>query len=232
MPVVDLPVTFGTKPYSGSDDPDLPSNVRKMDPKRRRQWVHVFNSSLSLHSDEGRAFAEANSVAKKEANHTGVMLALYPQPAVAQKIAIPDGESAEDLHVTLLYFGSASDLSEASLYSINIAAEQVALNHAPLKAQLGGIGRFYTPDEDNNHAFYASVDCPDLPVLRQDLAIRTQSLYVNNHGFSPHMTLAYIKEGEKNPINSWSPIKVSFNFLHLMVAGIEKTFPFTGAANA
>jgi hypothetical protein len=51
----------GSKPYSGSSDSKLPPNVKKMPAKKRRQWVHIFNSELEKHGDEGRAFASANS---------------------------------------------------------------------------------------------------------------------------------------------------------------------------
>lgn len=233
MTIVDIPIVFGAKPYSSQDDPDLPSNVRKMSPSKRRQWVHVFNGELAAHGDEGRAFASANSVAgHKEANRTGVMLALYPRPGVARKLAISAGEPPDDLHITLLYFGDAVDLDEASLYTISIAAEQVASIYSTFTAELGGIGRFYTTDEDGNQAFYASVDAPCLPALRQDLALRTAGLFKDNHGFLPHMTLAYVKEGGKNPIESWIPIKVKFDSLHLMVAGIEKSYPLAATSSA
>lgn len=54
----------GTKPYSGGSDPKLPPNVKKMPAKKRRQWVHIFNSELSSHGDESRAFAAANGATK------------------------------------------------------------------------------------------------------------------------------------------------------------------------
>ena len=39
---------------------------------------------------------------------TGAMIALVPSPEDAQRLAIPGGEPAEDLHLTLLYLGEAS----------------------------------------------------------------------------------------------------------------------------
>jgi len=54
-------------PYSGPDDPKLPSNVRRLSPKRRRQWVHVWNSVHKQTNDEHRAFAAANAAIKKSA---------------------------------------------------------------------------------------------------------------------------------------------------------------------
>lgn len=230
MTVVDLPVEFGTKPYSGADDKKLPPHVKKMPSKRRRQWIQVFNSELAAHGDEGRAFAAANSVASgsKTANHTGVMLALYPSIGAARKLAIPGGEPPKELHVTLLYFGDVKDIKEPDLYRIQVAAQQAAVKYAPFTAQMGGLGRFYTTDEDGNNAFYTSVDASSLPGLRQDLATRLEGLFANNHGFSPHMTLKYVKLNEPNPIESWTPTKVKFNSIQFMVAGIEKTYPLTG----
>jgi hypothetical protein len=61
-------VAEGSKPYSSGDESSLPSYVKKMPDKARRQWVHVFNSEYQAHGDEGRAFASANSVAKKESD--------------------------------------------------------------------------------------------------------------------------------------------------------------------
>ena len=48
---------------------ELPDAVRgKLKGKKRRQWMHVFNSSLGNHGDESRAFAEAWSTVKKKSD--------------------------------------------------------------------------------------------------------------------------------------------------------------------
>lgn len=46
---------------------DLPPAVRRKikSPKRRRQWMHVWNSEYTSHGDESRAFASAWSTAQK-----------------------------------------------------------------------------------------------------------------------------------------------------------------------
>lgn len=64
-------------PYSGPSDPKLPSDVKKLGAKKKRQWVDVFNSTLERclagklkpknkkgQTCEGRAFASAYSVVK------------------------------------------------------------------------------------------------------------------------------------------------------------------------
>src|SRR3990167_2529388 len=56
-------------PYSGASDPSLPSNVKKMPAKRRRQWVSIFNSTMqSCTGDdcEAKAFRIANGVLKRQ----------------------------------------------------------------------------------------------------------------------------------------------------------------------
>src|SRR6266700_4522127 len=53
-------------PYSGPSDPSLPSNVLKMPAKRRRQWIHVFNSAMASGKPEANAFAMANGVTKRK----------------------------------------------------------------------------------------------------------------------------------------------------------------------
>ena len=59
-------------PYSGASDPSLPEAVRKLPPKRRRQWVAVWNDAYGRCQAEGgkdceaTAFRAANAVAFKE----------------------------------------------------------------------------------------------------------------------------------------------------------------------
>lgn len=51
------------KPYASVGE--LPPAVKKLDPKKQRQWMHVWNSSYKEHGDEKRAFASAWSVVGK-----------------------------------------------------------------------------------------------------------------------------------------------------------------------
>lgn len=221
-------------PYSGISDSSLPAHVREMSADDRKRWIAVFNSVYARTHDDGQAMRQANGVlaANKVANHTGVMLALYPPAAVADDIAIPDGEPADDLHVTLLYFGDVSDLGLTALARIRDAAIQAAATWLPFEVELGGLGRFFTPDGDGNETFYASVDSPVLPKLRGQLAQLCEGLFADNHGFSPHMTLAYVKPREPNPLTSWTPVRFTAAALHLMVGGVETVLPLTGPMGA
>src|SRR6266568_1187642 len=53
-------------PYSVASDPSLPSNVKSMPAKRRRQWVHIFNSAMKNGKPEANAFAMANGVTNRK----------------------------------------------------------------------------------------------------------------------------------------------------------------------
>jgi len=58
-------------PYSGKNDPDLPSNIKKLPDRLRSQWVKVWNSTHARCTEEGgedcegMAFRVANGIVKK-----------------------------------------------------------------------------------------------------------------------------------------------------------------------
>ena len=63
-------------PYSGVSDPNLPSNVKKMPSKRRRQWVSIFNRTMaSCTGDdcEAKAFRIANGVLKRQSKDMDIV---------------------------------------------------------------------------------------------------------------------------------------------------------------
>lgn len=49
-------------PYSGPDDTNLPSNVRKLSSNQRRRWLHVYNSVRARGYSDGEAIHRANGV--------------------------------------------------------------------------------------------------------------------------------------------------------------------------
>lgn len=220
-------------PYSGASDSTLPRHVRRLSLNKRRQWVSVFNSVYARSNDDGQAMRTANGVVRgkaiyrgKQANHTGAMLALVPPISSAMDLAWPGGEPADELHVTLLYLGDAAKLTEQDLNRVRAAAEKVANQHEPILAEIGGLGRFFTPDSDGNNAVIGLVDHPDLPAMRNELATNLEGLYADNHGFSPHMTLAYVPADAPTPENAFQPGKVLFSGIWLFLAGERYEYPF------
>lgn len=94
-------------PYSGADDPKLPANVKKLSDKKRRQWIHVWDSEMAKHSDESRAFAAANSVmkggsSKKDLGYDNVYQVFGKQvsqgSAAYNPLGMADGKACANCH--------------------------------------------------------------------------------------------------------------------------------------
>ena len=124
--------------------------------------------------------------------HTGAMVAVYPPPDIAAALALPDGEPAEQIHLTLVFLGEAADVD---LDATAAVLAQVAATHPPLNGTIGGYGLFNPTDgSDGSPVTWAGVDLPGLPATRQDLfdALTAAGLApAAEHGYVPHMTLAY-----------------------------------------
>lgn len=123
--------------------------------------------------------------------HTGTMVALFPDAETAGKLAVEGGESVNDLHLTLAYLPDF-DIAGADLPKLLASVEGFARSRGPLTGEVAGTGRFNK--SDNGPVHYAAVDLAGLPDFRESL-VRILSAngfkVADNHGFTPHMTLAY-----------------------------------------
>jgi len=122
--------------------------------------------------------------------HTGVMVAFFLPPDLAGRIAAPGGEPASDLHVTLAYLGenATTRLDKARLLSVlgGFAAYQFEI-----EGQFNGVAQFVNGEE---RAFVTLLDAPALSKFRQRLVECLEQNRMGvayDHGFIPHVTLAY-----------------------------------------
>lgn len=144
----------------------------------------------------------------------GAAIVLPVPAAVAARIALADGLPASELHVTLAYLPTFVR-SDAAAYARLRAAVAVwaLLGCAPLPATLGGIGRF-TGSADEGDAFHLTADVPGLPAIRETLVkvLAAQGFEVSTaHGFSPHVTLAYLAPEAPSPLDRVDPVSVVFD---------------------
>ena len=167
----------------------------------------------------------------KEADkaHDGVILALRPPEGLAQELALegPDALGADELHVTLCYLGPASDLVDKKARLLE-AVRGLADRVAPFKGSLNGVTRF-TETHNGRHAIVLNVDSPVLPELRQKLVdtMHNVGFDVDDlHGFTPHMTLAYIGEEEEMPAVALPEEPVTFDALWVFWGQERVPFPF------
>jgi 2'-5' RNA ligase len=153
---------------------------------------------------------------------TGAMVALYPTADVAAQLAQPGGEPAEQLHVTLAYLGPAANIEDPE--ALKRAVAEFASRTAPIAGSVSGVGHFTGGETP---VTYASVDLPTLAPARERLVF---DLYSNGgaqlpreHGFSPHVTLAFAD------LNATVPnLPLVFEQVSLVIGGDRTDFPLYG----
>jgi 2'-5' RNA ligase len=169
-----------------------------------------------------------------------MMIALLLDNDTAQRLAIPGGEPAEDLHITLCFMGdidgppslNGSYTPYTMPGPIRRVLTAVASAARPLSGTLAGIGRFTTQvDDDTPTPITASVDVPGLTEFRTELVdalLQANYFVADNHGYTPHITLAYIDSDAEMPIESIEPLALHFNTVWLCVGDDRTPFKLGG----
>ena len=142
----------------------------------------------------------------------GIMIALMIPESLANTIAVPDGQPADELHITLAYLGSTEEVDDDSDFLVRLlqAVRDVAADSKTLSGMLSGTGRFVGDPKD---VYYASADVPGLEDLHHELieALGEAEIDVDReHGFTPHVTLSYLPTNAELPQKTWTPRPVSF----------------------
>lgn len=179
---------------------------------------------------------------ENEPEHTGVMVALYPDKDAANQIAVRGGEEPEELHVTLAYLGDMTDDAGGGLTledvvpQIIAAAQIAAATNQPLSGTIGGLGAF--PDSGDGVPVFAPVDVVGLGKLREDLvtALDAAGLPVKvDHGFTPHCTLGWnldmslIRPVEAVPVEFDKMVVVVGDSRTDVTLGTDPDIPSSGA---
>lgn len=151
---------------------------------------------------------------------THSMIALYPDAGVAARLAVEGGLAAGDLHCTVVYTGRVDAVDEAALRAVT----ESLVGRAPIDAMINGVGRFSGADGEPD-VLVALVDAPALEVLRRDAlaALAEHGIEpVLNHGYTAHMTRAYVDADDPTSLARIDPIPVTFTTL-AMEYGDERT---------
>lgn len=171
-----------------------------------------------------------------DGGHTGVMVALFPDPAAVAAITGAEGvtEPADQLHLTLAFLGDSTEVPLATNKArvVDAVRSWAQRSWRPLKGQVNGAGRFYNAESDGTNAIYLAPDVPGLPELRQSLvaAIEAAGLdYASDHGFTPHMTIAYVPADAPTPdVRVDLPVR----FDRVTLAWGDEQYDFAGVAQA
>ncbi|MDH6489656.1 phage minor head protein [Streptomyces sp. SAI-127] len=104
-------------------------------------------SALAL-PDAGRGRAN-ESMAAAATEHTGAMIALVPSAQDVERLALDDGEPAEELHCTLWFLGTAADWDEDQRNELIAGVRARAQNlPGPVPAVAFGVNHWNPASED------------------------------------------------------------------------------------
>lgn len=166
--------------------------------------------------------------------HTGAMLAFVLDDSDAKALlsAVPAGiDPVSDLHLTLMYLGDTRALSSEVRESARQALESFATRNGPISGAVSGVGRFTNDEGDGTNALYASFDAGELTALRDGLIAAMGAAGVvspSEHGFTPHITLAYIPSAAPTPDIDVPVLKLTFKAITLAWAGEQEPFYLEG----
>jgi len=120
-----------------------------------------------------------------------VWLLLFLDSSSASRLAVPEGESPKELHVTV----AGLDIGNIDRDIVEKVIKNVSSNLPPVTGKISGIGQFMSDNDEK--PVVALFDSPILVKWRQRLLDALESVGVNaidNHGYTPHITLAYTDE--------------------------------------
>jgi hypothetical protein len=130
----------------------------------------------------------------EQAKVTGGIVALYPSDVDAQRLAIPGGAPAEELHLTLVDYGE--DVRGLTDVALRRRLDDLVTDHPePIDAQVFGHAIFNPNDEQRGPStVYIVGDSLELASLRQQVLSFSQELLeplVQHEPWIPHMTAGY-----------------------------------------
>ncbi len=158
-----------------------------------------------------------------------VMLALVPPPEFVRVLADPQGEPAEEHHVTLFFLGTTEDVGgEEGRRRLEAAVLDFCAHsgYRGLTGRFGGYGVFPpSPGSDKKHVLFALWNVPGLAEFRTWLGRYLESHGVlrqqEEYGFVPHETIRYSDEPirELPDMPEGLPESAVFGAVYLVWAG-------------
>lgn len=140
-------------------------------------------------------------------DHDGAMVALMIPMEVSEKlrfiadvIGLPANarqELAENMHVTMAFF---PDFQERDKDKVLAGLNMIGAQFAPISGKIQGYGVFN--GSNGEKVLYATLDGVDIPFIRTAICefLDNNGIeYGKDHGFVPHITMAYIPEDWQLP---------------------------------
>lgn len=140
--------------------------------------------------------------------YSGLFVGWFLDAPTADALALEtDGAvPAAELHVTVCYGGDLAEIPDIQVMRAIENARQGIEYSRPMAGKVSGVGRFQAASEDEGDldVIYAGVDVPGLAELHTDIrnAFTRAGFPGSEHGFTPHITLAYVAPGSALPVES------------------------------
>lgn len=224
---VAAPFIVGGEPLMTPGDPiGSPDNVINC------RCTFILTYTQDVPEDAGRQFLDDDEIAEviayferehgivREAHrsaltaasggpYTGGMVALVPSQADIDRLAVPDGELPEDLHLTLLFLGDAEQITgEMRARIINGLGAHVAelgdtVDTLPIKGHGFAISAFNPGSSERDTALVLGVGGEDLGTIQAGVAeiVRRVFAFPEQHApWVPHVTLTYTDDLAQLPL--------------------------------
>lgn len=240
---------FGVTEDGKTEVQSIRFDKKRYTPRRAQAWLKKHNYSASLEAASGETkkalftkqdLEEAARMMDLKPSipvvppHTGVMIALKIPEYLRESLVLPPDSVAppghalpkEELHVTLAYLGDISEQTYVKEKLVDYLKRYTA-DQYPIIASLNGVARFSNIQDDGTQAFVTLVDSPALPQFRQNIMadLKWQDIDSSNkHGFTPHITLAYLPVGVPNP--HFSDLEIPLVFDTIFLAWGEERIEF------
>jgi len=207
------------------------------------QTIHDLTLELGAKCPLPRLYpvAEAQKALTYKANNQGAMVALFLPPEKAGQYALPAGivkdrTPPNELHLTLVYLGQSNELSDAQKLGLHQGIMALSQRWGPIAGHINGVGRFCNGSkpgqvDDEGDPFFIIPDLPALVEFRDDLLTKIALTGVKpsaDHGYTPHITLAYIEHDAPNPFSQLDRAAIEFPHLSLVFGEDRYDYAFLG----
>lgn len=149
-----------------------------------------------------------DAIKKRATEHTGTFIGLMVPPDIAEQIADPEGESADDMHITLFY---SKGLTAEQNKKVEEVFKHFWDQNPSLHVKLTKLDSF-DPSEssDNLKVIYAAVESPDImefhEFLMESLAEEGIKSNSEHKQYTPHVTIKYVEPGQEID-SSFEPVE-------------------------
>jgi HK97 family phage major capsid protein len=168
---------YATKPYTGANDPKLPSHIQALPREKRRQWVGVWNNIYEQSGDEGQAFTVANGAVKHFGKSVGFIKSARIGGYLARFTGVDDPDQEGE------YFNEYTDFALDWYDKIPVFLEHTVEDKMPRKVKIGDVilKRF---DEEG---LYIEAELDDTELATWALSMIKRGLMFWSSGSAGHL---------------------------------------------